>query len=180
MASLNAYTFDNMARFGNDNTYQDQRNLQNTKYGNYLLSNFFEADGLMSSPIKFATSQPNVFYSGSHGAVTGLNIDESSILQKSEMTVQRERLDLQERPFLTVPYMGRGLGDPTLESQIVHGEQISSRKSLTNITEQTYNGYYPLLDSVQEKITNPNYLVEEAASSGWTRGGASSRDLSRA
>ena len=39
-----------------------------------------------------------------------------------------------------------------------------------------YNDY-PLMDDVKERITNPAYSVEEAALNGWTRGGASSRDM---
>jgi len=36
-----------------------------------------------------------------------------------------------------------------------------------------------LIPSVQERITNPAYCVEGAASEGWIRGGVPSRELTR-
>lgn len=182
MAFVSSYSFDNMSRIGSDNTYQDQRSLQNTKQGNYTLSNYFAKDCLMDEPVRFATSQPNVFYSGGHGAIGGCNIDENSSLSiGSIQTHPRSRISLHERPFVTMPYMGRGLGDAVLEARIQQGDAVSNRKSITTLSEQSYQPYhhYPLIASLQSDVTNPHRLVEESASKGWIRGGIPSRELSR-
>ena len=64
MASVSDYMFNNMARIGNDNCGQSQRNAQNVKSGNYTLTNPFNGDCLMNKGIEFALGQPNVNYSG--------------------------------------------------------------------------------------------------------------------
>ena len=38
---------------------------------------------------------------------------------------------------------------------------------------------YPLIDSLEQSITNPKYLVEDAADPNWVRGGTASRDQTR-
>jgi hypothetical protein len=46
------------------------------------------------------------------------------------------------------------------------------------VTEQYFmnNQMYPLIDSIKETITNPKYLVQEAALDGWIRGGVATRE----
>jgi hypothetical protein len=64
-----------------------------------------------------------------------------------------------------------------LESQLKQGDIVTNKKSVSTVSEQSYmnNQMYPLIDSIKEKITNPKYLVQEAALDGWTRGGSNSR-----
>jgi hypothetical protein len=38
---------------------------------------------------------------------------------------------------------------------------------------------YPLIDSIKDTITNPKYLVQEAALDGWTRGGSATREQAK-
>ena len=40
MASVHDYTFDKMARIGDDACDISQRNLQNSKHANYMLDNY--------------------------------------------------------------------------------------------------------------------------------------------
>ena len=81
MATVSDYTFDNMSRIGDDSCSLSQRNIQNTQSSNYALKSFFAQDCGMARPIEFATSQPNVFYNGSHQVgLGGCNIDANSDL----------------------------------------------------------------------------------------------------
>ena len=41
-----------------------QKNIQNTSQSNYLLTNFFSQDCGMKRPIEFATTQPNINFTG--------------------------------------------------------------------------------------------------------------------
>ena len=110
MASVNDYTFNTMARIGNDNCDLSQRNVQNVESANYMLTNFGANDCTMQKPIQFATNQPSVFYSGSHQTgIGGCNIDTNSeLLIGSSLSKPACKISLFQRPFATVPYLGRG------------------------------------------------------------------------
>lgn len=183
MAQVSDYTFNNMGRIGNDNCSVDQKSLQNSSSCSYLLQNYFISDCNMNKVKNLATSQPCINYSGAYGlSVNGCNVDDNSkLLIGTTQTHPRCRIDLYQRPFVTVPYLGRGSVDPILESQIQQGEEITNKRSITHLTEKSHLKYHitPLLPSVQENIQNPNNLIENSASSGWIRGGVPSRELTR-
>jgi hypothetical protein len=70
------FTFDSLSRIGDDSCGLSQKNIQNVSQANYSLTNYFIQDCGMKKPIEFATSQPNVNFSGSHQVgVGGCNID---------------------------------------------------------------------------------------------------------
>jgi hypothetical protein len=137
----------------------------------------------MKKPIDLATTQPGIMYNGGYNTgAGGCNIDNSSkLLIGSIQTHPRCHIDLFQRPFATVPYLGRGSVNPVMESQIQQGEQIVNKKSVTNLSEKSYVTYHstPLLPSIKEKVSNPANCVEGVASEGWIRGGIPSRELTR-
>ena len=183
MASVSDFMFNNMARIGNDNCGQSQRNVQNVKSGNYTLTNPFNGDCLMNKGINFALEQPNVNYTGTKEmAPEGCNVDINSKLKiGSEQTHPKCKLSLEQRPYLTVPFLGRGPGNALLESQILQGEQVTNRKSITNVTEKSHMVYSntPMIPSLAASINNPANLIENSASEGWIRGGLPSRELTK-
>jgi hypothetical protein len=112
----------------------------------------------------------------------GCNINESSNLQIGTIqTHPRCRIDLFQRPFATVPYLGRGSVNPIVEAQIQQGELQINKRSINNLSEKSYIKYHqtPLLPSVKDRVTNPVNSVEGVASEGWVRGGVPSRELTR-
>jgi hypothetical protein len=183
MANVSSYIFDNMSRIGNDNCSMDQRSIQNVNTCNYTLQNYFAKDCSMKDPIALATTQPGVNYKGGfQSGAGGCNIDQNSqLLIGSIQTHPKCRIDLFQRPFATVPYLGRGSVDPTIESEIQQGEAITNKRSVTKLGEKSYIDYTntPLMSDLKERYTNPVYSVEGAASPGWVRGGVPSRELMR-
>lgn len=183
MAFVTNYTFDNISRIGNDVCFQDQETIQNVASCNYTLQNYFINDCTMKNPIALATSQPGVFYNGpSNVGSGGCVVDQNSqLLIGSVQTHPKCKIDLFQRPFATVPYLGRGSVDPILESQIQQGELLTNRRSVNKLAEKSYIKYQntPLLPSVKDRVTNPAYSVEGVASEGWVRGGVPSRELTR-
>ena len=183
MAFVYNYTFDNLSRIGNDACTQDQNTIQNINASNYLLQNYFINDCSMKQPIALATTQPGIMYNGGNGSgAGGCNIDASSDLMiGSVQTHPRCRISLFQRPFATVPYLGRGSVCPILEAQIQQGELIVNKKSVNKISEKSDIKYQmtPLIPSVKKLVTDPAYCVEGVASEGWVRGGIPSRDLTR-
>ena len=99
---------------------------------------------------------------------------------KVEQSRALEKLQLFERTFRTVPYLGRGSVDPALESQLQQGELASDKKSVSTIMEKSFEDYslYPTDSQMKERVTDPSHTVEEAALDGWIRGGASTREMS--
>jgi hypothetical protein len=183
MANVSGYTFDNMSRIGLDQCNVSQTDIQNVASCNYSTQNYFSADCSMKNPIALATSQPGIMYNGGYNSgAGGCNIDNSSkLLIGSIQTHPRCHIDLFQRPFATVPYLGRGSVNPVMESQIQQGEQIVNKRSVSNLSEKSYIKYHqtPLLPAVQEKINNPANQIESVASDGWVRGGVPSRELTR-
>lgn len=181
MASVYDYTFNNTTRLGDDKCELSQSNIQNSQAATYLLDNFRPACP-MNNAIDFATSQLNVNYSGSHQVgINGCNIDENSELSLTDLSKPKCRISLFQRPFSTVPYLGRGKSNPVLESQIQQGDLANNRKSINPTSEVSYISYTntPMIPSLQATVSNPANLVEGVAAEGWIRGGLPSRELTR-
>lgn len=183
MAHVSNYTFDNMSRIGNDGCCIDQNTIQNAQSANYLLQNYFAKDCSMKNVKALATSQPGINYSGGYGlGAGGCNVQESSrLLLGGIQTHPRCHIDLFQRPFATVPFLGRGSVDPILESQIQQGECITNKRTVTKLMEQSHLKYrtVPLIPEVRQTIQNPANLVEGVAHEGWIRGGVPSRELTK-
>tara|TARA_Y100000591_G_scaffold211852_1_gene183813 strand:- start:171 stop:743 length:573 start_codon:yes stop_codon:yes gene_type:complete len=183
MASLYNYSFDNITRIGDDVCALSERDMQNNNFGSYTTQNYFEKFCGMKQPIQFATKQPNVFYKGGYGIVGagGCNVDSDSNLRiGSIQTNPKCRIDLHERPFKTVPFLGRGRPQPVKESKLLQGEYVGDKKSCKNVTEKSFgNLEVDLVPSLRETIQNPNNLIEGVANKGWIRGGIPSREITR-
>jgi len=183
MSFLCGAPFDEVTRIGGDQCGLSQRNIMNAKAGTYMLTNFRSDETSMKKPLEFAMCQPNVFLGGGyHIGPGGANIDANSDLLIGNFAPRPKcRISLFQRPFATVPYLGRGESNPILESQIQQGDSVSNKKSICTTTEQSYVPYrhYPLLPELSATINNPANLVEEAADDGWIRGGLPTREYAR-
>jgi hypothetical protein len=180
MSSVHKYTFDNLTRLGTDSCSLTQDNVMNVSHGNYMLTNFDTADCTMYQPIKFATAQPNVFFKGPKQlGLNGCNVDDHSKLTLGTIqTHPKCRLNLYQRPYLTVPCLARGPHNPVLESQVQQGDHITNKKSISTISEENTIDlhHYPLIPSLKATIANPNNLIEDVADNRWVRGGMPSRE----
>lgn len=185
MSNAYSYIFDNLSRIGNDECGVTARDTQNSSFGNYLTTNYFVAECGMKQPINFATKQPNVFYRGGVGSNNGAGgcvvSDETKLMVGNKPTRHRCKLSLQQRQFLTVPFLGRGPAKPVFESKIQQGAQITDKKSCRMLTEKCFMGYsnIPMIPSLNNTIQNPANLIEQVAADGWIRGGLPSRELTR-
>ena len=182
MTTVNDYTFGNMSRIGNDNCDQTQRNIQNVSQADWALTNYTSDGCTMSQGMDFALSLPGVNYTGSHQTgIGGCQIDTNSSLLIDKIMRPTCKLSLLQRPFATVPYLGRGSGDPVLESQLLQGDQNENKKTVNHVTEKSYISHSntPMIPSLAASITNPSNLIEGAAAEGWIRGGLPSRDLTK-
>ena len=169
MTSINSYMFNNMGHISFDNTDVSQKNLYNTRFSNYTLSNYF-SENASDDHIKFAIQQPTMMFSGtSHGAglnSTAVDID-SALLIKTEQERPLEKLSLMERPFLTIPYLGKGSCNPVLESQLQQGEMIHDKKSVSTIMDKSFENYSLHLLDENMKQHVQEYDASQKALTGW-------------
>jgi hypothetical protein len=181
MATYSGYTFDNLSRIGLDQCNISQTDIQNVASCNYSTQNYFASDCTMKNVRELATTQPGIMYNGGYNSgAGGCNIDTSSMLQIGTIqTHPRCRIDLFQRPFATVPFLGRGSVNPVMEAQIQQGEQLVNKRSVNNLSEKSYIKYHqtPLLPAVKERMNTSK--IENDASEGWIRGGVPSRELTR-
>jgi hypothetical protein len=183
MSFVSDYSFNNLARIGTDSACVDQRSIQNTGYCNYMTNNFFSKDSSMQTPIQMATSQPGIFYKGGNTvAAGGCNIDKNSELQIGSIhTAPGAKLDLYSRPYITIPFLGRGAVNVGMESQIKRGETLSSQRANANLSEKSYITYSqpPRKPELQNRVALATFTVEENSTHGWNRGGTATRELER-
>jgi len=183
MSNSYSYAFFNPERIGLDDCCQSQTEIQNSEACSYMTQNYFASDCTMKVPQKLAYHQPGIMLKGGYGSSScGSNIDESSqLLIGTIQTHPKCRISLYQRPFLTVPYLGRGSVNPVTEAQIMQGEQLTNKKSVNLLSEKNFFKYHstPLLPSVKEKLSNSANYVEDSAQPGWVRGGVPSRELTR-
>jgi len=181
MSTVKDYTFYNVDRIDSDATCKTQESVQNMNYANYTTTNFFR-EFPSTAQIDFATSQPVIMPNSTFGGSgVGVNVDVDSILHlKTEQERSLGRLQLMQRPFTTVPYLGRGSADPALELRLLEGESVFEQKSTSTIMSKSFMGYtlYPTSSKMNDRVQDPKYTVEEAALDGWVRGGSSTREMS--
>jgi hypothetical protein len=178
--SFSDYIFNSGARLGSDTCCTDQSTIQNLQACNYTLQNFRLADGNMTQARALAVGQPGLNYSGGYGlAADASNVDNSSemYIGTTQTRPGTSSIDLLHRPFATVPFLGRGAVDPVVESQIMQGESITSRRTTTKLGEHMHadHGIAPLVPEMAPNTQNPHRMIESLAYAGWVRGGASTR-----
>lgn len=178
--STNNYSFYQMGRIGADMADLTQRNLFNDRTINYALANYYN-ESTNNSQVDFATSQPSLMFSSVSGSgIGGGMVDvHSNLVYKNgnEMTRSLEKLNLNQRPFLTIPYLGRGSCNPDVETSLRYGESVHGLKSVSTIMDKSFDDYrlYHIDSKMQDSISNP--AIQELAFEGWNRGGANTREF---
>ena len=107
------------------------------------------------------------------------NVDQSSKLLKSQLTNANCKINLQERSYLSVPYLGRGNVDVGLENNLKFGDTLKEKKSCAQLNEKGCNDLtsYPMNGELKKSVADPSKHIEESAVKGWVRGGVPSREI---
>lgn len=173
--------FNNVDGLRMSNCGMSEQNLQNLNASNYLLKNYRPACP-MTKAIDLATEYPTMNYTGSHQVgIDGCNINTNSELHITDLTRPSCKITLQERPFLTVPYLGRGRCDIDAESDLHNCLYTQNKKSINPSSEICYSNYTntPMIPTLEASVQNPAHLVEDVAAEGWIRGGLPSREYTK-
>ena len=142
-----------------------------------MLSNYVNEDILSSSYIDFESRNLTMTTGNPVGPGIGGDVIDTNSDLTMNFVIERpfEKLDLHPRPFLTIPYLGRGSCDPDIQSKMMHGEYFFDKKSVNTIMDKSFMHQYTPLP-VNDNEPNEN-MLEEAALNGWVRGGSRTRDF---
>lgn len=175
---MNHYEFNKVDRIGTDLTDSTQQNVQNTRFANYSMTTYF-SDTISKDNMQFVAKQPTM---NMGGTVYGNGINGQLIDNDSQLTIKKiqdrtlEKLSLNQRQFLTIPYLGRGSCDTTKESHLLQGLHISDKKSTMVESDGNFSKYILHPDEgMHEKVEAASYNVQESVLPEWRRGGMNSR-----
>ena len=166
-------------RFKNDACFVATDTAQSTMPGQYRLQNYYDCTCMPRQSMSLALNQPVTQFRDGYGYVgqRGCLVENDSAFRNgSELTNKKGPISLYERPYLTVPYMGRGVGDPCTESSLKEGITTQERKQCNTLAGiHLPHQYTPLVDCLASEIQDPVHIVPEVNSQDWIRGGYPSR-----
>jgi hypothetical protein len=168
----------NLGRLHDDNSAVLDRTRQSMGQGEWYLQNYHHSSsrGVMS----VATQEVTVIPTDGYGVNRNVIDRESELKIGAVQTKPNVPIHPQSRPIVTVPYMGRGRGNPYTESLLIKSEAIRDKKSAATVTDSFFeNQFIPMIPHLQENIQNPVHYVEELNDPSWVRGGAMSRNIVR-
>ena len=175
--------FDIQTRSFYDSCYNDYETVQSIRQGAYGLQNFKTCDCGASGPKSVAFSQPNINYQGKTGwgGEGGCLIDNDSILRyEDKLTNLKTVNQLFTRPYLTVPFMGKGVPHTEDETELQFSEQTGAKRSCNVLSGVSIDNFFtPMIDTLKTNVQNTKYLIPEDSREDWVRGGLSTRALVR-
>ena len=176
------FNLNNQSRLSYDKCEINTSENQSEYAGKYMTSNYHSCDCTGPNVSDIAYSQPNINYRDGYGhsSMNGCNIDKDSVMRNGSIITHQGNTPQQlfTRPYLTIPFMGRGVGNSCTESELLTGEQTGSKRQCNTLSEVTINNSFtPLVPCLENNIQNPRNLIPEIAQRGWVRGGVPSRQI---
>jgi hypothetical protein len=168
-----------------DSCYQSLQKKTQAGPGVYQLNNYHSCNCEAPEVQKAAIERPG--YSGKQyrdgygwTSIKGCNVDKDSKLRNSRnLTNLRVINQLYERPYLTVPFMGRGAGNIVVETRLGLGEDTFQHKPCNTLAGYDMTDFHmtPLVDCLTDNVQNERHIIEE--NNGWVRSGVPSRQMIR-
>lgn len=145
-----------------DKCGQDVLEQQSVDPGNYMLTNYY---GMCNTnkQMDLALRERGSLVKNGFGHAMGCNIDNDSYMRNEVITTNpRMQHQLFLRPYLTVPYLGRGNGEPDTESFLRSGFQTDMSKACDVLADRSiipermaYTRYWCPQDNVVEDFPFP-------------------------
>ena len=168
MSQMVDFIFNNLSRIGQDPYNHTQDAAMNNGQSSYMLTNLNSKNDANSLNMMTIYPTMNLKSSNQLGPA-GYNVDDSTNLMKSKLTNTNCKISLQERSYLTVPYLGKGNIDVGLENSLKFGDTLKESKSSAQLGEKTQQDLekYPLNTDIRKSLNNPSQRIEESAVKGW-------------
>jgi len=163
-----------------DACFVDTQTRQSIGPGNYGITNYFDCECMIPQTIKNATDNVTLPFKNGYGTEQACVVDDGSSLRWGLMRKYPHcRNTLFERPYKTVPYMGRGFLRPNEESELIFSEDTRVKRSCNTLSGVTVpQQYTPLIDHLSFNVQNEQHIVQEVFP-GWRRGGISTSNIIR-
>ena len=163
-----------------DKCFIDIDTRQSIGPGNYGVTNLYDCTCLIPDVIKNATDNVCIPFKNGND-VASCVIDDSS---KLRIGLQRRypkcNQQLFERPYLTVPYMGRGELKVDEDSQLKFAEDSRMKRSSNTLSGVSVPNYFlPLLPYLEYNIQRETHIIQESVDPSWRRGGIDTQLLTR-
>ena len=159
-----------------DKCFVNIQTLQSMGPGNYQTSNHYDCNCGAPSTVQTATDNVMLYYKNGYEVGSCVVDDSTKLRIGANRKFPRCPNQLFTRPYLTVPFMGRGPGNMQLESQMNPGETTGSKKSCNTLSGISIPHFFtPLVPHLDYNVQNPEHIVQEVVDEGWIRGGANSR-----
>ena len=164
-----------------DPCYLSKKYAQSIGPGSYMLQSF--KNNNTNTNVKEMVINNNILnVNDGCGIPTGnqckVDIDSELRIKSGNVITNDKRVNqLFSRPFLTVPYMGRGSGNPCADTMLKPGEDTFQGKACNNKRDDP--NFQPLVKCLKNNIQNPKHIITEDVKIDWVRGGIPSRQLVR-
>lgn len=170
--------FHKMSSVYDDHCTIQTRIRQSENVGGWSRYNYYQFQDI-NNTVGVATGERILPFQDGYGVGPAVVDAESQIKNQPVQTNPRCRLNVQlkERPYKTVPFMGRGRGNQYLESALQQSKFVREKAYCGgNVSEKHFdNVFTPQINHLQRNIQNPRNLVQEVADPTWIRGGVPSR-----
>tara|TARA_A100001011_G_C14168363_1_gene781332 strand:+ start:487 stop:1128 length:642 start_codon:yes stop_codon:yes gene_type:complete len=136
--------------------------------GKYMLEKF--SPNQKNTYMNTALSQKNVNFTPGFG----VSIDNTEKYVPAK--VSRHAGDCNQlftRPFLTIPYLGKGEHNVDSETNLLSGDNSRNTKTCNNLSGLDMTNYHmvPLVKNIKDNIQNPIHYIPEMNEACWPRGG---------
>tara|TARA_B100001093_G_scaffold468455_1_gene488467 strand:+ start:114 stop:827 length:714 start_codon:yes stop_codon:yes gene_type:complete len=170
------FTVNDLSSIRNDDDYINYEIAQSQGSGQYILNDYTQNNP--ECLLDRATMNATVNFRDGNGKNQN-NIDTDSLMTFSKVKHERKhQKQLFERPFKTMPFLGRGPHRVEDESFLLSGESSRVSKqcgSLAGVFIE--NQFTPLVDNLKDHIQNPYNIIPEDSSVRFVRGGISTRNI---
>ena len=168
-----------------DSCYQSIQNKQSAGPGAYTLENYHSCHCEAPEVQKAALDRPGYAakqWQDSYGwtSIKGCNVDNDSKLRNSRNLTNLKVINqLNERPYLTVPYMGRGAGNIVVETRLGPGEDTFQQRPCNTLAGFDMTDYHltPMVKCLSDNVQHTDHIIDE--NHGWVRSGVPSRQMIR-
>ncbi len=174
------FNVNGLTRLNADKCYLDEKFKISSAPGDYNLFNYYDCTCQAPAIKEISTKNVMVTFNDGYGwSQCAIDKDSEFRTDPGKMTQVRSKKPLLTRPYLTVPYMGRGEGESDTESVLRIGEDTNEHRSGNTLSGIYIDRFDPQLDHIKENVQNPIHLIQQDNDINWIRGGQPSRQIIR-
>jgi len=164
-----------------DKCFVDIDTRQSIGPGNYGITNLYDCECLIPNTVKNATDNVLMNFTNGYGTENACVVDEGSKLRIGlHKKYPKCNQQLFERPYKTVPYMGKGVLAVNEETVLKFAEPTSIKRSSNTLSGITIPQIWtPLIGHLEFNVQNPLHIIQESVDPGWVRSGVLTRNVVR-